>query len=117
MSRYDEAFLFFYDNAGYSYDPKTQTEEEGRMECANRLALAEAFASEAGLTWYWEQDDFENNEPRWCCSCAQLPLALGGIDVDESDDYARVVKAELVSELIPWKAVKAFANSMALKFA
>lgn len=118
MSSYDDAFMFFFDNAGWSYDPKTQTEEEGRMETANRLALAEAFAQEAGIEFTWEVDEVYDGATLYCCQCVQFPSAcLGGIDVDETDDYARVVKAELALELIPWKAVKAFSHSMALKFA
>lgn len=116
MPSYDNAFLFFYDNAGYSYDPKTQTEDEGRMECANRLALAEAFAQEAGIDFEQVDDDAENGEPRYGCRCVQLPhVALWGIDVDDSDPYWRIVKAELAAELVPWKAVKAFGESSSFR--
>jgi hypothetical protein len=119
MSRYDDAMVFFYDHASYSYDPLKQTEDEGRMETANRLALAEAFAKEAGLDFTWEPCEPEDGEPRWYCACVQLPgVSLFGIDVnDDTDpDYARVVEAELASELVPWKAVKAFGRSASFQF-
>ena len=32
---------FFFTHAGYSYDPKTETPEQGRAKCAQRLAEAE----------------------------------------------------------------------------
>jgi hypothetical protein len=46
-----EAEEFFYENAGYSYDPKKETPEAGRRACAQELAEAER--------WFASQDDLE----------------------------------------------------------
>ena len=40
--------LFFYENAGYSYDPKTETPEQGRIRCARDLADAEMVGQRLG---------------------------------------------------------------------
>src|SRR6267154_1105829 len=78
------AELFFYEQAGYSYDPKTETQEQGRVRCAKSMANDEATAS-AMEGWHYEwQDDwsvgshmeefgkgsaYEDHEPRTCESC------------------------------------------------
>jgi hypothetical protein len=49
---------FFYDAVGYSYDPVTETPEEGRRaRVARALASAEARAEAAGITFDWVEDD------------------------------------------------------------
>ena len=45
---------FFYKNAGYSYDPKNETEEQGRRRAAKEYALAESWASAEGYTFEWD---------------------------------------------------------------
>lgn len=106
---------FFQDNAGYCLDRK--------MVGAKELALAESFAEEIGLTvtWEHEQEDwmsfagdpvelyrrkFESGE--WECFVAyvrdesgDILASLGGTVLDsKSDNYRRVVEAELFQEAI-----------------
>lgn len=54
---------FFFEHAGYSYDPKTQTADDGRAECAEALAEAESVLLEAmrcaDVGCQWENDDPE----------------------------------------------------------
>jgi hypothetical protein len=110
----NEAVAFFYEHAGFSYDPKTETPDEGRFRCARELAGAEAFAKAQG--WYvdWERDhDAEANEeeyqgwPQYAADLkdadGELLESLSGImfkdQGDENDDpYARVVAAELADQ-------------------
>ena len=111
-------YKFFYDNAGYSYDPKTQTAEQGKAECARILACAELIAKAIGLQYSWEIDpdidssDFDDDpEPwnLWQCLCfdadGHLVASKHGIDFGrfghpDSDNYSRVVEAELAAEAV-----------------
>lgn len=125
------AEYFFWKHAGYSYDPKTQTPEERRKECAKRYAVAERWASENDVQFQWEQDsetdalfrDTDNPYQLWRCICCQgdeIVAVLGGIDLGRNgspypygvgvlgnptahtrDPYARVVEAELALEAMP----------------
>jgi len=114
---------FFYTNAGYSYDPKTETAEQGRMHGAMELAKAERWARENGYTYVWEDDgctEVQRDDGTWeqlpAVGCAMhAPLddsqwrnnpipcqSLGGItesdDASERRAYRRVVEAELALE-------------------
>lgn len=106
---------FFYDNAGYSYRPGYQTQEEGRRECATALASAEARAHALGYAFVWEIDhdsdssDFSDDEPYslWFCRMVdpegETVEALSGIDFGPGGEpwgntYRRVVEAELAVE-------------------
>ena len=109
---------FFYDHAGYSYDPKTETKDEGRIRCAKILAVAEILAESRGYTFYWEIDpdidssDFDDSSEPWALwqvvaedRFGQPFGALCGIDFGRdghpsADNYSRVVQAEIVSEHI-----------------
>lgn len=108
---------FFYDHAGYSYDPAKETAELGRRRCARSLADAEAKASELGFKYEWEQDDQTNREftkkgPEyylWRCAChdqtGKVVSSLCGVDFGNGgspwgEPYARVVQAELASEAL-----------------
>lgn len=109
------AIQFFYENAGYSYNPLTQTEEEGRIECARNLADSEAHAQDMEYTFTWEEDDEitsadwddESEEyPTWVCTMyaknGYILSTMGGIDLgvegyQKTNPYTRVVEAELVS--------------------
>jgi hypothetical protein len=109
------AYLFFLRNAGYSYDPKTQTKQQGRAAGARRLAKAERDARALGYTFEWEDDwtigdhfkeygeCYANGEPETCESCVMRDSAgkvvqsLGCID-DATREYRRVVEAELALE-------------------
>lgn len=48
---------FFYAHAGYSYDAKHETAQQGRWRCARELASAEAWAAQQGLVFSWEPDE------------------------------------------------------------
>src|SRR5882724_235445 len=103
---------FFWTNAGFSYDPKTETRAQGRRKCARLLAEAEVWAENIGLRFLWEYDDCpdlsfmtetEQLEPHEVLVCiARYPDgaiagSLCGI-VDADADYRRVVEAELAAE-------------------
>lgn len=114
----NEAAAFFFKHAGYSYDPKTETPEQGRTRVAQTLELAERFARSYGLVFAWEVDpdidssDFDDSDEPWqlwqCCAYDQdenLRASLGGIDLGrdghpDSDTYARVIEAELADEVL-----------------
>ena len=112
--------LFFYEHAGYSYDPKVETAEMGRIRCAVEMALAEEQGRNVGLEFEWSDDwgvgshtDFygagscyEDHEPSTCEQCVvksadgeYLPISLGCIDEADAN-YRRVVEAELAMEAI-----------------
>lgn len=126
----NEAQQFFYENAGYSYDPATQTPEHGRADCAAKLAAAEAEASSRGYWFIWDtdsnntsadwidanEDGGANCDPwiTWQCAivehvpgCGQ-PRTLGsicGVDFGRdgspaTSEYSRVIQAELAHEAI-----------------
>jgi hypothetical protein len=108
---------FFFDNAGYSWNPAIETRDEGKLRCAKAMAQAEREAAEAGFSWDWQIDsctdsfDFSDEEPYalWICVCHSLegkPLAsLGAIDFGRdgnpwSNPYRRVVQAELALDAL-----------------
>lgn len=109
---------FFFDNAGYSYDPETQTPEQGQIACARSLAVAELDAKAAGIYFTWGQDpeidssSFSDElpvRPLWCCDARnakfQVVVSLCGIDLGEQTPfsrppYCRVVEAELAAEVL-----------------
>lgn len=108
--------MFFFKHAGYSYDPRTETKEQGRIRCAMNLAACEGIARNAGVSFEWAEDpdadsrEFAPKKSRyalWCCvarDCNGLPVAsLGAIDFGPDgtpwgDNYRRVVEAELACE-------------------
>lgn len=126
--------LFFYQNAGYSYDPKTETAEQGRIRCAQSLARAEAEASERGWSFEWPWDESgcsgcdcgSNDCP---CSSGSEHETLGCVLKDENGKtleslwgicgatptYSRVVEAELAAEALARveEEEKALATSVA----
>lgn len=107
------AYDFFHAHAGYSYDPATETPEQGRARCAQELADAEAAAREGGLSFAWDVDtdadsrDFKPKTERydlWACTAydenGNVCGSLGGVDFGAdgspyADSYRRVVEAEL----------------------
>lgn len=107
-------YLFFKSFAGFSYDPKTETAEDGKRRCARELALAERKARDAGLSFVWQADDitseeFSDEKPfRQLFICLLIDrtgktlASCGGIDLANgdsfSDPYCRVMEAELASE-------------------
>lgn len=111
-----EAERFFYKHAGYSYDPATETQEEGRVRCAKELAKAEAWlTAQPGFEVEWMEDtdydpkDYDVPMPAtgWGCivKVGEKRESLWGITFDgdghpSGNPYARVVVAELASELM-----------------
>lgn len=117
MARYNDAAYFFYYHAGYAYDPKTETPEQGAWRSARRLARAENLARDhesARFEWDYDPDidssDFDDEHPiRPCYICKvyvdnNQVANLGGIDLDPdlglNDPYCRVIEAELTLEAL-----------------
>jgi hypothetical protein len=120
------AIAFFAEHAGGSYDPRTQTPEQGKQAGAERLALAEATARELGFSFEWSidpdvtsadwvtkgRDGSKGRDPwqTWVClvhdADGEVIGSLGGIDFGRDgkpwgDPYRRVVEAELALEHTP----------------
>lgn len=114
-----KAAKFFYDNAGFAYDPKVETEEQGHERCAKMLAEAEALASAEGCWFDWQYDHDgcigcdcgsddcacstgEPHEVLWCAmregTEPGLVLASLGSICNPTREYRRVVEAELALE-------------------
>jgi hypothetical protein len=114
------AVRFFYSNAGYSYDPKIETRNQGRWRCAREMARAEKYGREHNWQFDWEDDwsigshkdyygedsAYSDKEPSTCESCTLVSedgnsvlASLGCID-DASDAYRRVIEAELAVEAL-----------------
>lgn len=108
--------FFFYQNAGYSYDPKTETLEEGRLRSARELADAETIGQRLGYVFEWELDECpdlswmsdEEREQDHEVLCCRIPdpesiwhslASLCGI-TDPDSRYRRVIEAELAAEAI-----------------
>lgn len=113
----ERAFAFFYEHAGFSWNPKTETKEDGRKRCAETLVKAERDAASLGFGFEWSVDDCDSSEwsddpepwAQWVCVCkdenGNVLASLCGIDFGRDGDpwgdpYARVVEAELASEAI-----------------
>ncbi len=108
--------LFFYLNAGYSHDPKTETAEQGRIRCARQLAEAEEISERMDWEFDWAWDECpdlswmsdEDREQEHEVLCCRIPdpknpryslATLCGI-TDPDSKYRRVIEAELASEAI-----------------
>jgi hypothetical protein len=111
MARLDAAF--FYRHAGYGYDPKKETQEQGRRRGAKALANALAKAHAEGYTFEWVEDaegdrsGIEHDGSIYGCvmhsPSGKDVASLWAIDLGDrdpySDPYARVVEAELATEV------------------
>jgi hypothetical protein len=108
--------FFFYQHAGYSHNPKTETAEQGRLRCAVELAEAEAIGQRLGYEFDWEGDSDpdlswmsdDEREQEHEVLCCRIPdpdntryslASLCGI-TDPDSNYRRVIEAELASEAI-----------------
>jgi hypothetical protein len=106
--------VFFYNHAGWCYDPATETAEEGRWRCARALAGAEAWAKSEGLDFSWvddwgvdhekEYECYSDGGPTTCetCHCEKGDVLLASLScVDDADaNYRRVIEAELADEAL-----------------
>lgn len=103
---------FFWQHAGYSFDPTTEGKAQGRRRCAEYLAAGEAWAEEQGVTFTWEYDpdvdlsfmtESEQAEPHDAEVCiaryadGTMAGCFGGI-IDADRNYRRVVEAELAAD-------------------
>ena len=113
------AYNFFLANAGFSYNPETETKIQGRRRCAKGLAKAETWARENGYSFDWSVDpyvdssEFSDESPAWqlwvCVMYGpegEHVSSLHAIDFGRDgspygDSYKRVVEAELASEEYP----------------
>lgn len=106
---------FFFDHAGWSHDPLTESPREGRARCAQALAAAEVWARYNGYGVEWEDDgDGDHSyldQPEfagqdiWTCEHAgiynedgNMLAGIGCVD-NATPEYRRVVAAELALEL------------------
>lgn len=106
----NEAFHFFFENAGYAYTPGEQSEIAGRVAGALKLVAAEARFWK-GYSVMWELDiestSQEGQQMMMCTIHAPgwVPVAfLGGVDLGTLIDlgytsHARVVVAELMLDV------------------
>lgn len=112
-----QAYLFFLRNAGYSYDPKTQTKQQGRAATARKLAKVERDARALGYSFEWDEDPEGcigcecGSEDCACCTGAahetesclmrdtsgKVVQSLGSV-CQATREYRRVVEAELALE-------------------
>lgn len=54
---------FMREHAGFSYDPKTETREDGRNRCAQELAAAETrYRADADAFMVWRVDDIDSSD-------------------------------------------------------
>ena len=64
-----DSIRLFKEHAGYSYDPKTETADQGRAKSARRLATVERKALNKGFYFRWSIDrdvdssDFDDGAP------------------------------------------------------
>lgn len=119
-----QAAAFFFEHAGYSYDPARETADQGRKRCAIELARAERDARAQGIWFSWDRDeegcaggDYKpcKSDPlgprhlvMYCIAKRNKPgqdhvydvlASLSGI-CEPSPEYRRVVEAELAMEAL-----------------
>lgn len=118
-----DAEAFFYEYAGFSYNPATETVEDGKRRGARQLATAEREAKEHDLEIVWsrdgesELDDAGTKYADWphfqvivYGSDGEILSSLSSIMLADQTDpwlseayrdpYARVVEAEVASEAL-----------------
>ena len=112
MAEQQTAVDFFIEHAGFSFDPKVETEEQGKRRCAEALAAAEEWAQEVGVRFDWREDFEVDHQKEFDCyadggpeTCewvaamlnGELVASLGCVD-DATPEYRRVIEAELALE-------------------
>ena len=97
---------FFFEHAGWSYHPLTESRALGRTRCAVSLAAAEQAFMRAGVSCVWEDDQPERGTKcktcEWCSirSADGAILAALGMITDADANYRRVIRAELALECL-----------------
>jgi hypothetical protein len=111
---------FFYDHAGFSYNPETETADAGHARCAIAFAAAEKrlqrLVDDGTHSLTWEEDPeydpagYDPPEPEGTRGFGAIlrrgTEVLGSLWAvtfatnDPSDPYARVVAAELADEYL-----------------
>jgi hypothetical protein len=106
---------FFFDNGGFSYDPKVESADAGKLRCAREMAKAETWALQEGY-WFdvehdcdadesWLDGEPQEYQDQWrgkgqsvvmYSQSGEIRQSLGGCYGDQR--YMRVVKAELALE-------------------
>jgi hypothetical protein len=120
MSTTDPDTRFFFEHAPYCVESATEPTPEqwstARLEGAAALVTAERWAQSHGWSFVWEgdwdvnheteYDCYEHGGPTTCECCVMYDehgnvlASLGCID-DATDQYRRVVEAELALEAMP----------------
>jgi hypothetical protein len=118
MTRYStwaadaDALGFFYEHAGWSYDPATETSDEGRWRGAEVLARAEREARARGWSVEWEYDpdpDPVTDYPQYRVALVnderEILASIGSVDLGpdggpDAHPYVRVLGAELAWDVI-----------------
>ena len=110
---------FYYEHAGYAYDPGIEAREAGRVRCCTELARAADWGDDQGLYFLWSEDPeswadrsgIEHDRPLWQCECkraGEVVAYLGMIDLGTHGmalPYCRVVQAELALEVMTDSAI------------
>lgn len=93
---------FFYNHAGYSWDPKTENQDQGRRRSAENLAMGEDWYAGQPLEFNTTLDE---DEPGTYIAALHHAITgealqcLGGIDSEPGDAYYLVIRAQLALEL------------------
>jgi len=106
-----DAEQFFYDHAGWSYDPAAETPDHGRARCAIELADAERLLNrdnDAEVTWEEDDTPWDGCEPydgpmfgAVLRKGSEVMGSLWSIAMESTDEpYARIVAAELAQEYL-----------------
>lgn len=127
------AEAFFYEHAGYGYDPKTETKEEGRRRGAKLLADAEQWAWDNNYEFLWEEDpegwdllgDVDPDDVsevlvvRMVDAQGETVQSLGGVLMGHNSvdnrNMGRVFEAELASEEYPGRSSNPTSSTKKLK--
>ena len=97
---------FFFDNAGYSWNPVTESRALGRTRCAVSLAAAEQAFMRADVSCVWEDDQPERGTKCETCEWCSIRTADGAIlaslgrIMDADANYHRVIRAEMALECL-----------------
>jgi hypothetical protein len=106
---------FFYDHAGFSFNPKTETEEQGKVNCAKQRVKAVKYAEDHGWNYEWHADqngceceDGADHEVEYCIlfDHGTVIESVGGV-CNATAEYRRVVEADLALEVMTHREQKA----------